>query len=504
MACQDFKFIFASFLLEVVFGMENAHMLNIRLRPGSAYGRAVVSIAASRAIRTENSPDMMLVVEPDASLAPGSLDTAEGGRSVADVADMPVEEAALLDKALRRKTPTTDSRSSSPTPAPTVSPTPDPTDAPTPAPTGSLGNINQSSKVDDAQWEKVSFENRTLPQPQLSTWQRDAVFRPGPFDHYACLTKITRDPAFQLEGTIFKNTEPGVVYEYLTANFDYLLFWKKECEDNIGETDDLDAIKVMRPHYPSPLYLTQMMVPKGLLTFMETKADFSSEHVHGSFMDHLMFGYIYAYRNFHHNKFQGAPTVLFIHSIMGVAVNMFPIQDSSSIDELREILPTSVYSHVEAFPSFLRLLYTGVLFEKLDGTDCKRLSSVRVHRVVDNAVIEMSIADMWVALNFQAMHLVDFVPASNWNSIRNIGDPFLSMFKQLLALLQKNDKLFFDVDFIAPQLFGPVGPFPTWSNHIVGELLQYSLPPFVKMFLFQNQVRDYSKEIQHSLDMQLA
>ena len=77
----------------------------------------------------------------------------------------------------------------------------------------------------------------------------------------------------------------------------------------------------------------------------------------------------------------------------------------------------SDWAHIEAFPSVLRLLYNRGLrqelwtnLDRLDG-----LEAIHFHRVIDNAPIEMSAEDFWVQLNYQLIHLIDFLPVSNWS-----------------------------------------------------------------------------------------
>ena len=43
--------------------------------------------------------------------------------------------------------------------------------------------------------------------------------------------------------------------------------------------------------------------------------------------------------------------------------------------------------------------------------------------------IKMSAKNFWVQLNFQLMHLVDFLPASNWNDPVVMNDRYLKLFK---------------------------------------------------------------------------
>merc|ERR1712166_106132 len=83
---------------------------------------------------------------------------------------------------------------------------------------------------------------------------------------------------------------------------------------------------------------------------------FNVEHADGSFLDHLCF--CRDYSSVHFRAY--SPQVLFLHSIMGVGTNCFPM-DASKIPQLKAMLTDFEFTHIEAFPSILRLLYTPLL-----------------------------------------------------------------------------------------------------------------------------------------------
>merc|ERR1719502_424341 len=104
-----------------------------------------------------------------------------------------------------------------------------------------------------------------------------------------------------------------------------------------------------------------------ILNFMSDECDFACEHADGSFMDHLNFCHDYSALHF-----QGhSPRVLFLHSIMGVGTNVFPMS-IDKLPQLESLLTPFEFSHVEAFPSVLRLLAEGSLLDLLS----KRLDSL--------------------------------------------------------------------------------------------------------------------------------
>ena len=79
--------------------------------------------------------------------------------------------------------------------------------------------------------------------------------------------------------------------------------------------------------------------------------NFAMEHADGSFMDHLKFCYEYSATHFRAHS----PRVLLLHSILGVATNYFPMK-AELLPKLQGMLTDFENTHVEAFPSILRLL----------------------------------------------------------------------------------------------------------------------------------------------------
>ena len=113
----------------------------------------------------------------------------------------------------------------------------------------------------------------------------------------------------------------------------------------------------------------------------------------------------------------------------------------AQIPDLRALVNGSDWSHIEAFPSVLRLLYNidlrRELWNNIDRLD--RLESIRFHRVIDNSPIVMNAKDFWVQLNYQLIHLVDFLPVSNWSV--HVNDTAFIIFRDLYALLEKAGRL---------------------------------------------------------------
>jgi uncharacterized protein YbaA (DUF1428 family) len=58
--------------------------------------------------------------------------------------------------------------------------------------------------------------------------------------------------------------------------------------------------------------------------------------------------------------------------------------------------------------------------------------------VIDNEPITISGEDLWIALNYQLIHLVDFLPVANWSVHQN--DTSFILFRDLYDLLEKAGK----------------------------------------------------------------
>merc|ERR1719336_15613 len=87
-----------------------------------------------------------------------------------------------------------------------------------------------------------------------------------------------------------------------------------------------------------------------IISFMETDCDFRMEHADGSFMDHLEF-----VRDFSALYMpQRSPRILFLHSIMGVGTNHWPMS-ASQIPQFQKMVDPEEFQHIQAFPTMLRI-----------------------------------------------------------------------------------------------------------------------------------------------------
>ncbi|CAE6914870.1 Tmod2 [Symbiodinium natans] len=180
-----------------------------------------------------------------------------------------------------------------------------------------------------------------------------------------------------------------------------------------------------------------------IIEFMQTECNFCMEHADGSFMDHLRFCFEYSLSHFKGHS----PRVMFLHSILGVGTNYFPME-KEKIPKLRELVNEVEMKHIEAFPSILRLLYHGPLMDELLAdaeTLPKTLQSISFHRVIDNEPLTLTAEEFWVALNYQLMHQLDFLPAANWAEA--VDEPFFAFFLGVYEFLTRAGKLEAEVDF---------------------------------------------------------
>ena len=227
------------------------------------------------------------------------------------------------------------------------------------------------------------------------------------------------------------------------------------------------------------------------MQFLLTECDFDVEHADGSFLDHLYFCFEYSVQHYP----QQSPLVLFLHSILGTSTNTFAMP-AGKIPALRQLMTPAEWKQVEAFPSVLRLLLVGPLRRELEDNAHRadKLASISFHRVIDNAPITMSGPDFWTGLNFQLIHMVDFLPVSNWAAHQN--DSTFILFRHLYDLLVKAGKLEATVGYTPAatprSLDGETSGMGNWLiSHI---------PVGLAEKMASKSVSRFSQRIGHSLD----
>jgi hypothetical protein len=292
---------------------------------------------------------------------------------------------------------------------------------------------------------------------------------------------LVPDESFDLDATIFKALSGSVPRLNQRAKLGVKQYWDEEVALAVQES---------YAHLPA--------VPRhdaAILNFMYDECDFACEHADGSFMDHLNFCHDYSSLHFKGHS----PRVLFLHSIMGVGTNVFPMTQDK-LPQLESLLTPFEFCHVEAFPSVLRLLAEGSLLDqltsKVDSLDT--LHRLSFHRVLDNALVTMDAENLWIQLNYQLMHLLDFLPVACWGV--NWDEPMMQIFLSLYQFLHKARKL--EAHVVEPN-------FSTSNADVAGQPQRWVdfiirlMPSSVKRSLAARSIRTLSAEIGHSLDFAL-
>uniref|UniRef100_A0A7S1S7D2 Uncharacterized protein n=1 Tax=Alexandrium catenella TaxID=2925 RepID=A0A7S1S7D2_ALECA len=318
------------------------------------------------------------------------------------------------------------------------------------------------------------------PTPVRHSVQRQAaIAKGGPIDHAGSVAIVPND-AFDLQKTIFKTLSTALLRYIARAKLGNNLFWA-ECA-----TGAIQAAYGSIPAAPS--------VDKALTDFMAEECDFAMEHADGSFMDHLHFCHDYsaAYYKEH------SPRVLLLHSIMGVGTNCFPMT-KDKLPRLKSLLTDFEFRHIEAFPSILRLLNAHTLLEELSANRERldKLQRVSFYRVLDNEHLSMSGEDLWIALNFQVIHLLDFLPAACWAS--QMSEPLFQTFVELITFMQQTGRLKAHVDFDHPAGEVNVEGQPL----TLGACIFRFLPSTVARKSQIKEITKYSKAIGHSLSYEI-
>ncbi|MEN0065915.1 MAG: hypothetical protein AAGA48_27490 [Myxococcota bacterium] len=259
------------------------------------------------------------------------------------------------------------------------------------------------------------------PEP---TVQRKAAIVTGAATDHAGKVEVRPIANFDLNRTIFQTLEGGLTRSIMAARVGKEVVWKpspgSSFSDAYTELRDGETLPDIRP---------------SLLTFMVDECDFDVEHADGSFLDHLYFCFEYSAKHYPDHS----AIVMLTHSILGTGTNTFAMT-ADKIPALREHLTDFEWRHIEAFPSVLRLLYDLPLREELRANlhRLDELSSISMRRVIDNEPIELSADDFWIQMNYQLIHLLDFLPVANWRHHQN--ETSFIVFRDLYDLLERAGK----------------------------------------------------------------
>lgn len=318
------------------------------------------------------------------------------------------------------------------------------------------------------------------PDPSL---QRKAAIARGAVADHAGAVAVRSLPDFDLNRTIFQTLEGKAARYVMRKRVGKEVDWRPAAAEAVQA--DYDAHDHERQLPP---------VDPALLDFMVHECDFDVEHADGSFLDHLYFCYEYTAAHCP----GGSPVVMLLHSILGTGTNTFAMP-ADRIPQLRGLLTQNDWRHIEAFPSVLRLLYDlplrRTLRDNLHRLD--DLEAIHMHRVIDDAPIRLTADAFWEQLNYQLIHLVDFLPVANWSAHQN--DTAFILFRDLLDLLDRAGKRTFAMDYQAPK-----GLPRLESERIgVGGRLTTLIPVSVSEKMAAKSVRRFSEQCGHTMDFTL-
>ena len=330
-----------------------------------------------------------------------------------------------------------------------------------------------------------------------SVKRKQALVFGAPVDNAGAVT-ATVDETFDLSKTIFNTLPKGSMLEKIqVTKLDAKVTFEPSTRAAIEQRYQLEAEKKLQKNL-------HVHADAELFAFMQEECNFDMEHADGSFLEHLIFCRDFCALHYP----AGSPRVMLLHSICGVGTNAFPMK-AEKLPRLASMLTREEMAQVEAFPSILRLLVHGPLLDQLQAgwrgynTGDHAVAALHFHRVLDNAVLRLSADQLWRALNYQLIHLIDFLPPASWQ--RTSNDVFFQIFVRLHRVLSRvgeqhamkpvaGERHWPD----AVQPFMPGARPPTWRHWAIDHL-----PNRLVLKLASKQVQKYSAEVGHSLNFYL-
>lgn len=315
-------------------------------------------------------------------------------------------------------------------------------------------------------------------RPEPNYQRKAAIAHGGAVDHTGEVA-VLPIPDFDLGRTIFQTLEGKAARWVIQKRIAKDVRWFVDDARRVQESYDAITAKGPLPE-----------VSPELSKFLVDECNFDVEHADGSFLDHLYFCFEYGVRHYP----QRSPLVLLLHSILGTGTNTFAM-DKAKIPQLRALISPFEWTHVEAFPSVLRLLYAGDLRKELRANLHRpdAVKEIRFRRVIDDAPIVMSGEDLWIALNYQLIHLVDFMPVANWAT--HLNDTSFIILRDLFDLLERAGKREALVKYAPPSGH----PQPVGEHLGVGGWLTTRIPVDVSEKMAAKSVRQFSARIGHDL-----
>lgn len=320
-------------------------------------------------------------------------------------------------------------------------------------------------------------------RPDPTTQRKAAIARGAALEHTGRV-RVDPIPNFDLGRTIFKTLEGRLARFAVARRVGKAVYWYAAAAGAVQA-----EYQAARAAHPLPA------VSPALLHFLVAECDFDVEHADGSFLDHLYFCYEYSVQHYPGQS----PLVMLLHSILGTGTNTFAMS-ADKIPALRALVSPEEWAQIEAFPSVLRLLYAGALRRELrENLHCAdALASISFHRVIDNAPITLSGEQLWIALNYQLIHLVDFLPVANWAAYRN--DPLFILFRDLYDLLERAGRREARVGYVPG-----TGPRRLEGERTgLGGWLTTLIPAGMGERMAAESVTRFSRRIGHSLDYRMG
>lgn len=320
-------------------------------------------------------------------------------------------------------------------------------------------------------------------RPDPTIQRKAAIVNGGVVDHKGYV-RVVPQRNFDINRTIFQTLEGAIPRFVMTRRIAKDVFFDKAKAEQIQEK---------YAHTRSTVELPK--ISPELVQFLIDECNFDVEHAEGSFLDHLYFGYEYSVQHFPNHS----PLVMLLHSILGTGTNTFAME-ASKIPALKALINDFEFRQVEAFPSILRLLYDGKLREELRANlhRADKIKEIHCHRVIDNAPIVLSGEDFWIQMNYQIMHVIDFLPAANW--VAHHSDNSFILFRDIFDILKGAGKLEATLNYTpATGAHEFVGEEADLATHVLSRV-----PDAVVDKMAAKSVRKFSSRIGHSLEYKIV
>lgn len=317
-------------------------------------------------------------------------------------------------------------------------------------------------------------------RPEPTVARKAAIAYAGARDHKGKVD-VKPIPDFDLDRTIFQTLQSPAARYVMRHRVGKDVSWRKDASADVQAAYDRATADLELP-----------AVDDKLTKFLVDECDFDVEHADGSFLDHLYFCFEYTAKYYP----EGSPLVMLLHSILGTGTNTFAME-AKKIPQLEALLSPSDFLQVAAFPTVLRLLYAGELRDELRRNLGRPLKTISMRRVIDNEPLELTGDEFWEAMNYQLIHLVDFMPVANWSAHRS--DTSYILFRQVFDLMDRADTIVAQVVMREPA----EGPTLQGEKPSLGSWLTTKIPVGLSEKMSARSVQRFSEMCGHSLRYQI-